>query len=103
MTRPVVSSTLGKCSCFFNLLSFEPSFPRRGTSMTTKESLSCLTHTKERRRQEARQGGAQEGAKLRLFFPRLLCANAHQVQSFYLFRKLIGVDKCVAVEIGGGS
>ena len=46
---------------------------------------------------------AQEGAKLRLFFPRLLCANAHQVQSFYLFRKLIGVDKCVAVEIGGGS
>ena len=35
--------------------------------------------------------------------PLLSCANAHQVQSFYLFRKLIGVDKCVAVEIGGGS
>ena len=39
----------------------EPSFPRRGTSKTTKESLSCLTHTQKRRKR-----GQQE----RFFAPR---------------------------------
>ena len=93
--------SVGECSCFFNLPSSlqNPLFPV-GVLQTLLRRVSRVSNAYVGSAPRSSQRGARSLPQEGKIAPRTsTCKCSSSPQSFYLFRKLIGVDKCGAVEI----